>query len=51
MFKDRSCARCPECGSSNVTDEPVHIEFTRMHCNACGNDDLCDVWQLDDWYR
>ncbi len=42
---------CPVCGALNVSTEPVHIEFTRMHCNACGNDDICDEWQLDEWYR
>ncbi len=44
-------ANCPLCGSRDISEEPVHIEFTQMHCNACGNDDLCDNWQLDDWYR
>jgi hypothetical protein len=44
-------ANCPLCGSRDISEEPVGIEFTRMHCNACGNDVLCDDWQLDDWYR
>ncbi len=51
MYKSETQPACPECGSSNVQEEPVGIEFTRMHCIACGNDDTCDVWQLDDWYR
>ncbi len=49
-FQKRA-AHCPVCGSLDISQEAVHIEFTRMHCNACGNDDICDVWQLDDWYR
>ncbi len=44
-------ANCPLCGSRDVSQEPVHIEFTKMKCNACGNEDLCDDWQLDEWYR
>jgi hypothetical protein len=51
MYKGEAHAACPACGSSDVQEEPVWIEFTRMHCNACGNDETCDVWQLDDWYR
>ncbi len=51
MYSGEADAACPDCGSSDVQQEPVHIEFTRMHCNACGNDELCDVWQLDSWYR
>jgi hypothetical protein len=50
MYSNEIQASCPECGSSDVQEEPVGIEFTRMHCNACGNDDTCDVWQLDEWY-
>ncbi len=50
IYRGEVQASCPECGSSDVTEEPVGIEFTRMRCIACGNDDLCDVWQLDEWY-
>jgi hypothetical protein len=47
---DEIDASCPQCGSSDVSEEPLGYEFTRMRCAACGNDDTCDVWQLDEWY-
>ena len=43
--------RCPSCHSSDVRAEALWIEFTRMHCDACGNDDVCDEYQLSSWYR
>ncbi len=46
----KNSAHCPRCGSRAVSEEAVGIEFTRMRCSACGNDDTCDVWQLDEWY-
>jgi len=46
----REHARCPRCSSTQVREAPVGIEFTEVHCDACGNDELADEWQLDDWY-
>nr|MDO8088144.1 hypothetical protein [Candidatus Sigynarchaeum springense] len=51
MYSNEIQASCPECGSSNVSEEPLGIEFAVMKCHDCGNEDTCDVWQLDDWYR
>nr|MDO8109917.1 hypothetical protein [Candidatus Sigynarchaeota archaeon] len=50
-FKKPSDARCPKCGSAKVHSAPVGIEFTQMHCDFCGYDDIADVWELDEWYR
>lgn len=44
IYRNEIHASCPECGSSNVSEEPLGIEITGMHCNACGNDDTCEVW-------
>lgn len=44
--------RCPECGATDAgADESRSIaDLTYMQCNACGNGDLVDHWQIGhDW--
>jgi hypothetical protein len=47
---DGTAARCPKCRSTNVAPGEGWMEFTRMKCNACGNEELADDYQLEDWY-
>jgi hypothetical protein len=46
----REHLRCPRCSSTRVRQEAAGFEFTKVECEACGNDDLADGWQMDDWY-
>lgn len=44
--------RCPQCGSTDAgADESrSRLEFTYMHCPACGHGGLFDSWERDfDW--
>jgi hypothetical protein len=43
-------AHCPKCKSINVRATGGWYEFTQMHCDDCGNDDLLDEYQLEEWY-
>lgn len=42
---------CPECGSPNIAEVGGAYEFTEMKCFACGNTELCDPYQVGDWYK
>jgi hypothetical protein len=46
----REHVRCPRCTSTRVVETDVGIEFTQVQCQACGNETMADVWQLDEWY-
>lgn len=47
---ERGDTNCPECGSHDVSAEPLGMEFTIMTCLACGHSENCDTWQLMDWH-
>lgn len=39
--------RCPRCGSMDAESvEPIHVEFDRMKCNACGHQQICDEYSI-----
>lgn len=46
---DSNSTKCPQCGSREIASGIVGIEFTEMTCLSCGHNEICDVWQLDDW--
>jgi hypothetical protein len=46
----QTVVRCPQCGSTDAGEIDGMLEFTRMRCNSCGHEDLCDDYQIkDDW--
>jgi len=47
---DGTVARCPQCRSTNVSQGMAAYEFTEMKCDDCGNHDVADDYQLEDWY-
>ncbi len=42
---------CPKCDSAEITEVGEAFEFTEMRCLACGHTELCDIYQVGDWYR
>lgn len=48
--KTRIIARCPRCGSTAVGADEARslIEFTYMHCTACGHGELVDAYERDE---
>ncbi len=42
---------CPKCDSAEITEAGGAFDFTEMRCLACGHTELCDMYQVGDWYR
>jgi hypothetical protein len=48
---DGSVMCCPVCNSTNVYEgENSMYEFTHMICRDCGNTEMADDYQIEDWY-
>ena len=43
--------RCPACGSTDAGESEAVYEFTRMMCDACGLEDLCDEEDIKDTWN
>jgi len=42
--------RCPRCRSDAVVEGEGFYDFSEMKCLDCGYRQMCDAWQLDDWW-
>ncbi len=42
--------RCPKCGATDITCLDTMIEFSKLHCSACGFDEIVDRYQISNWF-